>query len=252
MAWRDHPLCGPAAAFPDRFWGPERMDSDAFVEMASLLSTETELAAITSALAGVTDVVDIGGGTGLITQAIARIAPVRVIEPDPEQRAHLPPGITVQDGRAEHLPVADRGTDAAVITWVMQYCDDPLQAIKELVRVARRRVVIVQAAPTNDLVTIYNTEAAIAGDRPAHHGWLLAHAAQALEAAGFTVELAPLAIPLRAPASAAALADTLVRMHFRGHAKIRAMIDATLPIIEERLAAGGLCDDGAMLVARRD
>jgi ubiquinone/menaquinone biosynthesis C-methylase UbiE len=158
----------------------------------------------------------------------------------------------VQDGRAEHLPVADRGTDAAVITWVMQYCDDPLLAINELVRVARRRVVIVQAAPTNDLVTIYNTEAAIAGDRPAHHGWLLANAADALEAAGFSIELAPLAIPLKAPSSAAALADTLARMHFRAHAKTREMIDATLPFIQQRLAAGGLSDDGAMLVARRD
>ncbi|HEY4180449.1 MAG TPA: methyltransferase domain-containing protein [Kofleriaceae bacterium] len=251
MAWRDHPLCGPRATYPDRFWGPERMDSDAFVELVDLLSPDAELAAITAALAGVTDVVDIGGGTGLITQAIARIAPVRVIEPDPEQRAHLPPGITVQDGRAEHLPVADRGTDAAVITWVMQYCDDPLKAISELVRIARRRVVIVQAAPTNDLVTIYNTEAAIAGDKPAHHGWLLATAAEALEAAGFTVELHPLAIPLKAPKSAAALADTLARMHFRGHAKIREMIDATLPLIEQRLASGALSDDGAMLVARR-
>jgi SAM-dependent methyltransferase len=99
MAWRDHPLCGPAATFPDRFWGPERMDSDAFVEMASLLSTDTELAAITSALDGVTDVVDIGGGTGLITQAIARIAPVRVIEPDPEQRrAGRPRGASARRG----------------------------------------------------------------------------------------------------------------------------------------------------------
>ena len=83
---------------------------------------------------------------------------------------------------------------------MLQYCDDPLAAIAELARVARRRVAIAQAAPGNDLVAVYNLEAAVAGLAPAHHGWLLAHAAARLEAAGFAVTLARVAIartPLR-------------------------------------------------------
>jgi hypothetical protein len=52
-----------------------------------------------------------------------------------------------------------------------------------------------------DLVAIYNREAEVAGLPPAHHGWLLAHAATQLEAAGFTVTLQRLAIPVRATAS---------------------------------------------------
>ena len=52
-----------------------------------------ELAAILAALGDATDVVDVGGGTGLLTQTIAARVPVVVVEPAAEQRAHLPAGI---------------------------------------------------------------------------------------------------------------------------------------------------------------
>lgn len=246
--WRDHPLCAPRDAMPARFWGPERLDPAAWREFAARLDPAAEIAAIVAALGDARDVVDVGGGTGLITQAIARRGPVVVIEPAAEQRAHLPPGITARAGRAEALPLPDHAHDAALATWVLQYCDDPMRAVDELARVARRRVVIVQAAPGNELVEIYNREAAVAGLPPAHHGWLLAEAAERLAAAGFFVSLDRVAVAVRA-GDARATAGMLARMHFAGHPRLADMIDATTPYVAAR--GGVLADDGVVLLGRR-
>lgn len=248
--WSDHPLCGPAATMPARFWGPEHLDPSAWRELAASLSPEAEIAAILDALGDSSDVVDVGGGTGLITQTIASRMPVLVIEPAAEQRAHLPHGISARAGRAESLPLHDASYDAAIATWVLQYTDDPLRAVAELLRVARRRVVIVQAAPDNDLVDVYNALAKIAGLPAAHHGWLLASAAELLERAGFRVALerVPVAVP---PRPVRHLADMLGRLHFAGHAKLAEMIAATEPLIADRLAKGTLADDGVLLRAIR-
>jgi SAM-dependent methyltransferase len=250
MTWRDHELCGPAETFPASFWGPERMDAEAWRELAAALETEAEVSALTSALAGTSDVVDVGGGTGLLTRAIAARSSVTVIEPAAEQRAHLPRGITAIAGRAEQLPLGDREVDGAMATWVLQYCEDPRRAVTELARVARRRVAIVQAAPGNDLVDVYNIEARVAGQPMAHHGFLLALAAEILEAAGFVVLLERVAIAVRG--EPAALADTLARLHFASHPMRDAMVAATQPVIAARLAErGALADDGVLLRAMR-
>jgi SAM-dependent methyltransferase len=250
MTWRDHELCAPAATMPAAFWGPERMDAEAWRELTAAVEPEAEIGALVAALAGVSDVVDVGGGTGLLTRAIAARASVVVVEPAAEQRAYLPRGITAIAGRAESVPFGDREADAAIATWVLQYCDDPMRAVRELARVARRRVVIVQAAPGNDLVEIYNREAAIAGLPPAHHGWLLANAAEILEAAGFVVMLERVAIAVRG--EALALADTLARLHFASHPDRAAMAAATAPWIAARLReTGALADDGVLLRAMR-
>lgn len=235
---------------PTAFWGPEHLDSAAFVGLVELLDARAEVAAILRALDGMASVADVGGGTGFLTQQIARRAEVTVIEPSAEQRAHVPAGITVREGRAEALPLADRAVDAALATWVLQYCDDPLRAVDELARVARRCVVIVQAAPTNDLVEVYNREAEIAGLPRAHHGYLITHAEARLRAAGFAVTVEQVAIPVRAT-DAHATAELLARLHFAGHPRRAEMVAATAPFIAERLAGGGLADDGAVLVGYR-
>jgi SAM-dependent methyltransferase len=254
--WSAHPLCAaqsaraglfaPETAMPARFWGPERCDPEAWRELAAALEPDAEVAAIVAALGDARDVVDVGGGTGLIARAVAARVRVTVIEPDAEQRAHAPANLVVRAGRAEALPLPDASADAALATWVLQYCDDPLAAVGELARVARRRVVVVQAAPGNDLVAIYNLEAAIAGLPPAHHGWLLAHAAARLEAAGFTVTLRRVAIAARGIS-----ADALARLHFAASppALRAAMVAATAPYVAAR--GGVLADDGVVLSASR-
>lgn len=251
--WREHPLCAATVAWPERFWGPERLDPEAWRALVPLLEPALELDALCAALAGATDVLDVGGGTGLITQAIARrVGPVTIVEPSAEQRAHLPPGLTAIAGRAEAVPRPDRSADAAVATWVLQYTDDPARAVAELARVARHRVAIVQAAPGNDLVDVYNLEAAIAGLPPAHHGWLLATAATTLEDAGFSVELVRVPTPVRFPdGGPAALAGVLARLHFADHPRCAAMPAATAPLLATRARDGAVADDGVLLVARR-
>jgi SAM-dependent methyltransferase len=177
---------------------------------------------------------------------------VLVIEPSAAQREHLPPGITAREGRIEALPLPDHAYDAALATWVLQYTDDPMRAVAELARVARRRVVIVQAAPDNELVEVYNIEAAIAGQPRAHHGYLLAGAAERLERAGFAVELSRVHVAVPSPRGARALADTFARMHFWQHAKLAELIAATEPVIAKLLAdKGHVTDDAVVLAARR-
>jgi SAM-dependent methyltransferase len=232
---------------PDAFWGPETLNSTAFVELVEWIDARAEVAAILRALEEATSVVDVGGGTGFLTQQIATRAQVTVIEPSAEQRAHVPAGITVVEARAEALPLPTDFADAALATWVLQYCDDPVRAIDELARVARRCVVIVQAAPMNDLVDIYNLEAGLAGLPPAHHGWLLAQAESRLRHAGFAVTIEHVPIPVHVP-DARRAADVLSRLHFANHPKRSEMLEVATARIANRVV---LADDGALLVARR-
>ena len=246
--WRSHPLCGPRETVSERFWGPESFNPEAWRELAPLFSPEAEIAAILEALGDSSDVVDVGGGTGLLTQAVARRMPVLVIEPSTEQRDQLPPGIAAREGRIEALPLPDHAYDAALATWVLQYTDDPMRAVAELARVARRRVVIVQGAPSNELIDIYNIEATIAGALRAHHGYLLAGAAELLEGAGFRVELSHVPIAC-SPRDARALADIFARMHWWNHPRLADMIAATEPVIAGMIAAKGMVTDDAVILS---
>lgn len=242
MGWREHELCGPAEGWPERFWGPEKLYPEAWRELAACLEPEEEVRAIVRALADSADLVDVGGGTGLIAQEMG--VPVVIVEPQAEQREHVPAGIVVREGRAEAVPLADGAADAAMATWVLQYCDDPVAAVDELARVARRRVVIVQAAPGNELVDVWNLEAEVAGLAKAHHGWLLAMAAERLERAGFRVTLERVGIAARGIS-----ADALSRLHFAGHPKRAEMLARTEPYVRAR--GGVLRDDGVVLAAVR-
>ena len=230
------------------FWGPEKLNSAAFVELVARIDARLEVAAILRLLVGMKDVVDVGGGTGFLTQRIAERAHVTVIEPSIEQRARMPAGIEVRAGRAEALPVSDRAVDAAIATWVLQYCDGPLRAVDEMARVARRCVLIVQAAPRNDLVDIYNLEAGVAGLAKADHTWLLEEAAERLRLAGYETQVEHVTIPVRV-GEPRAMADVLSRLHFAGHPLRDEMMAATEPYIRTR--GSKLGDDGAVLVGYR-
>ncbi|MBZ0233885.1 MAG: class I SAM-dependent methyltransferase [Deltaproteobacteria bacterium] len=245
--------------WPERFWGPETLDPAAWAELTPLLDTREEIEALVGALVGVASIADVGGGTGLLTRALAaRVAPVVVVEPSAAQRAVLDgvreARIRCVAGRAERVPLGEGAVDAAMATWVLQYTEDPVQAVRELARVARTRVVIVQAAARNDLVDVYNEEAQVAGLACAHHGWLLARAREVLEERGFAVESSVVPTPVAAPPGGAAqLAEVLARLHFAGHPEVGEMRRATEGMIAARLAAGGgaLRDDGEMLVGTR-
>jgi SAM-dependent methyltransferase len=260
--WREHPLCASHEAWPARFWGPETLDPRAWRELAARLEPDAEITALCGVLErarggqGARVVVDVGGGTGLLTRAIAaRFGRCVVVEPSAAQVAGLPPGLACVRGRGERLPIADASVDGAVATWVLQYCDDPFAVVAELARVVgpRGAIAIVQAAPDNDLVEIYNDEARVAGRAPAHHGFLLAGAAEVLARAGFVVAMERVEIAMRAaPDEAHAIADTLARLHFAGHPRLVDMIATTTGrIASAARARGHLRDHGVMLTGRR-
>lgn len=88
-------------------------------------------------------VLDIGVGDGHnFAHYPATVTRVTALEPEARlrraahaaaERAHTP--ITVLDGRAEHLPVADQTVDAAVFALVLCTVDNPRVALDEVHRV---------------------------------------------------------------------------------------------------------------------
>jgi hypothetical protein len=141
---------------------------------------------------------------------------------------------------------------------VLQYTHDPFVAVAEMARACADReggrVVLVQAAPGNQMVEVYNAEAKVAGLPRAHHGWLLAGAIDVLVMRGFKIHLAGVRSAVRFPDNdAAAAASLLQRLHFAGHPRAEAMLATTTPMIAEMFerTPGEMADDGVLLVARR-
>lgn len=99
-------------------------------------------------------VVDIGTGTGVLAQDLARCG-VRVIAIDHSERMlqvaatklepDSRPGIEFRCGEATALPIQDGEVDAALAHMVLHYVASPSEAIREMARVVRDhgRVVIV-------------------------------------------------------------------------------------------------------------
>lgn len=87
---------------------------------------------------GIPSAVDVGAGTGLFTQLLARRVPtVYAVEPDPRMRARLVthcPDATVLDGTAENIPLPDASV-AAVFANSAWHWADPLLALPEIARV---------------------------------------------------------------------------------------------------------------------
>jgi SAM-dependent methyltransferase len=263
--WFEHPLIRSSAAMPRRFWGPERLDPQAWAQFSARLRADEEIGCLLRALSGTTDILDVGGGTGLLTKHIAAPGVLcTVVEPYPGEFSidrSLAGQVKVIQGRAEALPVASGTFDAVLATWVLQYTDDPSSAINELARACKEqdgaRVIIVQAAPANDFVGLYNCVARALGRASAHHGFLLANAAIELERRGFTVSLEQCSVQFQCtdivpPERVEWLASLARRMHFADEepSEIHDVLVqrvAAMPAIER----GILNDDGVMLHARR-
>src|SRR6185295_17335179 len=105
------------------------------------------------------------------------------------------------------------------------------------------RVLIVQAHPDNPVVRCYNACAAILGRPRAHHGFLLAGAADALAEHGFTsIELTTV--------------PAIVDLHFGGSGERPAMLARVREILfeEQESAAVGsarhaaIADNGVLLI----
>jgi len=260
------------------FWGPDSLDEEAGNAFSARLEVGASAAVIDRELGDAASVLDVGGGLGAVTRhlSLAGRSCVRV-DPPLDSLCAVERTLLADDGtpirlvpgRAEALPFDDGSFDAVLATWTLQYTRDPGRAVAEMIRVASpcARIVIVQAHPENPIVRCYNACAAITGRPLAHHGFLLARAAEALAAHRFTsIELIPAPAFVRFDATSVRerelLAATIVDLHFAGSVHRPAMLSRALQILREAqesvsvsVAAGeqrgAIGDHGVVLSARR-
>lgn len=92
------------------------------------------------ALGDATSVVNVGAGTGSYEPAGREVI---AVEPSARMRAQRPPGAAeCLDAAAEALPLPGGHADASLAVYTDFHWRDHVQGLRELIRVARRRVVI--------------------------------------------------------------------------------------------------------------
>lgn len=100
---------------------------------------------IWQALGDARTVVNVGAGTGgyePVDRPVLAIEPSRVMAA--QRPRHLPPAVL---GYAEHLPVTDKAADAVMAILTLHHWSDVEAGLREAVRVARRRLVILTVDP---------------------------------------------------------------------------------------------------------
>lgn len=107
--------------------------------------TEPRAERMTAALARhvgrVDSLLDVGCGDGVIARAVGdAVGAKRVAGVDVVRRATTVIDVDLYDGT--HLPFEDASFDAVTIVDVVHHCQDPLAVMREVVRVARRVVVV--------------------------------------------------------------------------------------------------------------
>jgi ubiquinone/menaquinone biosynthesis C-methylase UbiE len=93
-------------------------------------------------------VLDVGTGTGLFAEAFARHdLTIAGVDVNPEMlasaRVFVPKG-EFRTGIAEALPYPDKSFDLVILGLVLHETDDSLKALKEALRVARKRVSLLE------------------------------------------------------------------------------------------------------------
>jgi SAM-dependent methyltransferase len=102
-------------------------------------------AAITAALGDAETVVNVGAGTGAYEPSGRTVI---AVEPSEVMIAQRPAGATrVIQASAERIPLADNSVDAAMAVFSDHHWRDRLQGLRELQRVARSTVVLVNSDP---------------------------------------------------------------------------------------------------------
>ncbi|WP_405461434.1 methyltransferase domain-containing protein [Streptomyces sp. NBC_00101] len=275
-----HPLFGPLDRMPARYRGPHRLSHHGWLNFADRLERREEIAAICATVGTSRRVLDVGGGTGELTRAVAAQVE-RCVTVEPHARrvemlhasgdataadASVAPrsaGIEVFPGHAEALPFPDAAFDAVMACWVLPYVDDPDRAVREMARVCDAglpgsRIVLIGGAPDNDLVSMLNEACVpLAGEPHDHQGHLLAGAVRTLRDLGFTDVVlhrteAALHFPEpdleeRITAAAALMTD----FWYEGHPRSADMRKALRPVLRRHFArrSHAVGDQGVVLVA---
>jgi len=270
---RRHPLCGPLDRMPVRYRGPHRLAHAAWLGFTGRLERREEIAFVRAATAANQRVLDVGGGTGELTRAIAsQVGRCTTVEPHGSRVATLNEraddghtgSIEIIPGQAESLPFPDRAFDAVLAAWVLPYVDDLEGSVREMARVCdvehpQARVVLLGGAPDNELVRLLNETCVPLADEPHdHQGFLLATAAEILARHGFRHfslhrTEAALHFPEIAPRERVRVAaTTLVDLWYEDHPRAGDMREAITPALHHHFARRphAIGDQGVALIAR--
>ncbi|WP_433701037.1 class I SAM-dependent methyltransferase [Nocardiopsis sp. CA-288880] len=266
----EHPALGPRDLLPDRFRGPRRVTGDGWVGFATRLERGEELSLVQSLMAANRHVLDVGGGIGELSRAVAaRIGHCTTVEPHAQLVESMrdeaaEAGVSVFAGTAEDLPFPDASFDAVYGAWVLPFVDDVGKAVTEMVRVCdpdapEAKIVLIVGGADSEVLGLFNDVCApVSGDPRDHHGYLLATAARLLAERGFgefslhrteaSVRFAEEEPAKRAAEAATVLTDFWYQLH-PGADEVRAALE---PALERHFAARphGIGDQGAVLVAR--
>ncbi|MFJ4654444.1 methyltransferase domain-containing protein [Nocardia sp. NPDC088792] len=265
-----HPWCGPAETHPRQYRGPHQLSRDGWTNFTERLERGEEISLVRALAAGRAHALDMGGGTGELTAAVAAHAGRCVaVEPHRDRVAVLDEmatgsAVEVHPGQAEALPFADRTFDFVLAAWVLPYAQDLQGALHEIARVCDNEdpdaaIVIIGGAPDNELVRLLNDVGIpVAGEEPDHQGFLLAEAARVFAEHGFS-EFSLLrtesALHFRETSQydrIAAAATTLADFWFEGHPRSAEIRRALEPALSEHFAhrPHAIGDQATVLVAR--
>ena len=262
--WQNHNYCGLNQTCSHVHEGAKSLFHSAWVEFASRLEPEAEIELLLKSLLGCQEILDIGGGTGLLTTAIAkRYGKCTVIEPDASNAAQIDSDSPIEIilGSGENLTFRNNSFDGVIATWVLQYSQNPAQCILEMARVCQAKpnstIILVQAAPWNQVASLLNDCASLVGKPLTDHGYLLALAASILEKKGFAkIEMHPVSIPLKFPEPTPELRtqaakSLLQRLCFELHPRSTEIQN----LLAEKLSQhfqnnSAINDDGIVLVAK--
>ncbi|MFE2247038.1 methyltransferase domain-containing protein [Streptomyces lavendulae] len=262
-----HALAGPYP-LPASYRGPHELSEQGWLGMEARFERR-DVEQVVDALAANSRVLDVGGGTGAVVREIAaRLGSVTTVEPhaarEESMRQLATSGVRVIPGCAEQLPFKDAQFDATVATWVLHYTDDPAAAVAEMARTVDRahpeaKVVLVQGAPDNELIELWNRACApLIGEPRDHQGYLLTLAADILAERGFDdISFTRARVDVVFPeegteAKAQAAAEVLAAFWNTGHPGLGQLREALLPALREHFASGTdrFNDDAVMLTAR--
>lgn len=123
---------------PDRLRSPERV---ALLEVERVVALSTEGLTIDSVL-------DVGTGTGIFAEEFSRLhTQIAGVDVNTEllavAREHVPEG-TFREAPAEKLPFEDNTFDLVFLGHVLHETDDPLKALEEAHRVAKKKVAVLE------------------------------------------------------------------------------------------------------------
>jgi len=265
----EHTLKGPYP-LPSKISDPYKIDEnnlEACVEFVKRTKRgDIGVVANTVRQVGPRKVLAVGSGAAEFASAVQdQCEKIHVVEFN-AQDSHPDKGnVSFVKASLDSLPFADNSFDTVVSFWTLHYSASPDTVLNELIRVAgpAATIVLIQAAPNNDLMTLVNDVMQETNASKAfHHGMFLHVAEDQLKNAGFRkFEYIP--IPdghldftdikdsnERVNTATQLLVDTWAVDGLRKEAARKELAIRLKALFEEK--GGVIGNQGAMLVAKRN